>query len=205
VQRRTARIHALLSAALHARRADRRPQPMPDRRDRRRSPEKPRAQRDVTGVTVRPREIIRGAHPGDHEGEVMTVQDILRTHPRPLIANVAALARCRDECARVRGDVHDLRGRVRGRGRRQGPGPLHPALPRLCGRLRRRRAHPRPPDRCPSPTQLNALEACLAACPRVRRRLRAPRHHHEHCRVCAEECRRCEQACEKRRSALATP
>jgi hypothetical protein len=55
------------------------------------------------------------------------------------------------------------------------------------------------------PTQLNTLEACLAACRACADECERHAHHHEHCRLCADECRRCERACEELRSALATP
>jgi len=38
--------------------------------------------------------------------------------------------------------------------------------------------------------------------PRVRHGVRTPCHHHEHCRLCAEECRRCERACDDLLAAL---
>lgn len=42
----------------------------------------------------------------------MSVEEILKTHPRPRSAELAVLVRCIDECGNCEGDLHDLRGRV---------------------------------------------------------------------------------------------
>ena len=105
----------------------------------------------------------------------MSVQDILKTHPRPLIADVAVLARCLDECGACAATCticadacaaeEDVRDMVR--------------CIRLC---------------------LDCADACAGAM-RILGRQTDP-HPPTHCRVCAEECRRCEQACEDLRAAL---
>jgi hypothetical protein len=134
----------------------------------------------------------------------MSVEAILRTHPRPLIADRAVLARCLDECAACTATcticadacgAEDDRSMVR--------------CARLCldcadacaaaGRILGRQTDPHPP------TQLNALEACLAACRACADECETHAAHHEHCRLCAEECRRCEEACEALRVVIATP
>jgi len=135
----------------------------------------------------------------------MSVQDILRTHPRPLIADVAVLARCLDECGACEAscticadacaaedDVSDLVRCIR----------LCLDCADACAaamRILGRQTDPHPP------TQLNTLEACLAACRACADECERHADHHEHCRLSAEECRRCERACEDLRSALATP
>lgn len=77
----------------------------------------------------------------------MSVEEILGTHRRPRIADVATLAACIDECAACA------------------------ATCTICA------------------------DACLAECERHA-------HHHEHCRLSAEECRRCERACDDLLAAL---
>ena len=51
-------------------------------------------------------------------------------------------------------------------------------------------------------TQLTALEACLRACRACAAECERHAHHHEHCRLSAEECRRCERACDDLLAAL---
>jgi hypothetical protein len=46
------------------------------------------------------------------------------------------------------------------------------------------------------------LEECLTACRLSAEECDRHAHHHEHCRICAEECRRCEKACADALSAL---
>jgi hypothetical protein len=143
--------------------------------------------------------------PDDDQEESMSVQDILRTHPRPLIADVAVLARCLDECGACEAscticadacaaedDVSDLVRCIR----------LCLDCADACAaamRILGRQTDPHPP------TQLNTLEACLAACRACADECERHADHHEHCRLSAEECRRCERACEDLRSALARP
>jgi hypothetical protein len=135
--------------------------------------------------------------------EAMSVQDILRTHPRPLIAEAAVLARCLDECAAcaptctICSDAcaaeDDVRDMVRCIRLCLDCADACTAAMRILGR----QTDPHPP------TQLNTLEACLAACRASADECERHARHHEHCRLCAEQCRRCEQACEDLRAALA--
>ena len=132
----------------------------------------------------------------------MSVEAILKTHPRPPIADVAVLARCIDECAECAGTCtvcadaslaeDDIREMVR--------------CIRLCndcadacvdtGRILSRQTDP------DAETQRTALEACLAACRASAEECERHAPHHEHCRICAEECRRCERACDDLLAAL---
>jgi hypothetical protein len=134
----------------------------------------------------------------------MSVEAILKTHPRPAAADVAKLVRCIDECGECEATCtvcadaclaeDDVAEMVR--------------CIRLCLdcadacvaaiRILGRQTDPHPP------TQLNTLEACLAACRACADECERHARHHEHCRLCAEECRRCEQACEELRAALGT-
>jgi hypothetical protein len=61
------------------------------------------------------------------------------------------------------------------RERRTCVGSLHSPLPRLRGRMRRRHAHPRPPDRSQSPNAAQYAGGVPGSVPCVRRRVRAPR------------------------------
>ena len=135
----------------------------------------------------------------------MSVEEILRTHPRPLIADAAVLARCLDECGACEAtcticadacagepDVGDLVRCVR---LCLDCADACAAVVRIVGR----RTDPHPPS------QLNTLEACLAACRASADECERHAAHHEHCALCAQECRRCEQACEELRAALTSP
>ena len=109
----------------------------------------------------------------------MSVEEILGTHRRPLIADVATLAACIDECAACA------------------------ATCTICadacvdaGRILSRQTDP------DADTQLTALEACLTACRACAAECERHAHHHEHCRLSAEECRRCERACDDLLAAL---
>jgi hypothetical protein len=132
----------------------------------------------------------------------MKVEEILRTHPRPPVADLAVLVRCIDECydcaalcticadASVAED--DVREMVR--------------TIRLCndcadacvdtGRIVSRQTDP------DADTQRTAVAACLAACRACAAECERHAAHHEHCRLCAEQCRRCERACEELLAAL---
>ena len=132
----------------------------------------------------------------------MSAAEILRTHPRPPIADVAVLAACIDECATcstictICADASaaedDVREMVR--------------CIRLCldcadacvdaGRILSRQTDP------DADTQLTALAACLTACRACAAECERHAHHHEHCRLSAEECRRCERACDDLLAAL---
>ena len=134
----------------------------------------------------------------------MSVEAILKTHPRPLIADAAVLARCLDECAECEATCTICADAC---GAAADPSMVRCA--RLCldcadaciaaGRILGRQTEPHPP------TQLNVLETCLAACRASADECEMHAAHHEHCRLCAEECRRCEAACEALRAAIATP
>ena len=133
----------------------------------------------------------------------MSAEAILRTHPRPPTADVAALARCIDECGACEASCTICADACLAE---DDVGALAHCI-RLCldcadacdaaMRILARQTDPHPP------TQLNALEACLAACRACADECELHAQHHEHCRLSAEECRRCEQACEELRSALA--
>ena len=132
----------------------------------------------------------------------MSVEEILKTHPRPAIADLAVLVRCIDECGNCEATCticadaceaeDDVRTLVR--------------CIRLCLdcadacddtlRILSRQTDPDPT------TQRTALEACLAVCRACDEECERHAHHHEHCRLCAEECRRCERACEDLHAAL---
>jgi hypothetical protein len=132
----------------------------------------------------------------------MSVEAILRTHPRPLIADAAVLARCIDECAACQAtcticaDASLAEDDVRAMER----------CLRLCldcadacvatGRIASRQTSP---DQA---TQLRTLDACRTACRACAEECERHADHHEHCRLCAEECRRCEQACDALLAAL---
>jgi hypothetical protein len=133
----------------------------------------------------------------------MSVEAILKTHPRPLVAEPSVLGRCIDECAAcsvictVCGDACLAEDDVRAMAR----------CSRLCldcsdacvdaARVLGRQTDPDPN------TQRTALEACLAACRASAEECERHARHHEHCRLCAEECRRCERACDELLAALA--
>ena len=111
----------------------------------------------------------------------MSVQEILETHPRPLIADAAVLARCLDECGACEATCTICADACA-------------AAMRILGR--QTEAHP--------PSQLNVLETCLAACRACADECELHAAHHRHCAISAAECRRCEQACEALRAALTT-
>jgi hypothetical protein len=127
----------------------------------------------------------------------MSVVEILRTHPRPPIADIGVLAACIDECGECAATCticadasvaeDDVVEMVR--------------CIRLCldcadacvdaGRILSRQTDP------DSDTQRTALEACLAACRACAAECERHAQMHEHCRLSAEECRRCERRCEE--------
>ena len=132
----------------------------------------------------------------------MSAEAILRTHVRPLAADATLLGRCLDECGAcettcticadaclAEDDVRDLVHCIR----------LCLDCADACAaavRILGRQTDPHPP------TQLNTLEACLAACRACADECELHAHHHEHCRLSAEECRRCESACQDLLTAL---
>jgi Domain of Unknown Function (DUF326) len=127
----------------------------------------------------------------------MGVEEILGTHPQPLVAARATLAACIDECARCAAtcticadaslgedDLAEMRRCIR----------LCLDCADACvdaGRIVSRQTDP------DAETQVTAVQACLAACRASAAECERHAHHHEHCRLCAEQCRRCEQACEE--------
>jgi High-affinity nickel-transport protein len=146
------------------------------------------------------RNCLEEAHP--IKGENMSVEEILGTHRRPLIADVATLAACIDECAACAATCTICADACLAE-------PDIEALARcirLCldcadacvdaGRILSRQTDP------DADTQLTALEACLSACRACAAECERHAHHHEHCRLSAEECRRCERACDDLRAAL---
>ena len=126
----------------------------------------------------------------------MGVGAILGTHRRRLIADAATLATCIDECGACAATCTICADACLAE-------PDIEALARcirLCldcadacvetGRILSRQTDP------DGDTQLKALEACLTACRACAAECERHAHHHEHCRLSAEECRRCERACE---------
>jgi hypothetical protein len=132
----------------------------------------------------------------------VSVEAILGTHPRALIADLGVLANCVDECGEcaaicticadaclAEDDVRDLVRCIR----------LCLDCADACvdaGRILSRQTDPDPG------TQRAAVEACLAACRASAEECERHAQHHEHCRLCAEECRRCERACDEMLTAL---
>ena len=132
----------------------------------------------------------------------MSVHEILGTHRRPLIADVATLAACIDECAACAATCTICADACLAE-------PDIEALARcirLCldcsdacvdaGRILSRQTDP------DADTQLTALQACLTATRACAAECERHAHHHEHCRLSAEECRRCERACDDLLAAL---
>jgi hypothetical protein len=124
------------------------------------------------------------------------IEEILRTHPRPPIAEVGVLAACVAECATCTATCTICSDACLGE-------PDVAALARcvrLCldcadacvdaGRILGRQTDP------DADTQLGALRACLSACRACATECERHAQHHEHCRLSALECRRCEQACD---------
>jgi hypothetical protein len=125
----------------------------------------------------------------------MGVEAILKTHPRPPIAEVGVLAACIDECATCTAsctvcadaclgepDVQELVRCIR----------LCLDCADACVAAIRLLGRQTEPER---ESQLLVLETCLAACRACATECERHAHHHEHCRLSAEECRRCERAC----------
>jgi hypothetical protein len=132
----------------------------------------------------------------------MSVEEILRTHRRPLIADVATLAACIDECAACAATCTICADACLAE-------PDIEALARcirLCldcadacvdaGRILSRQTDP------DADTQLTAREASLTAWRACAAECERHAHHHEHCGRCAEECGGWERACVDLRAAL---
>ena len=103
----------------------------------------------------------------------MSVEEILKTHPRPPIAELAVLVRCIDECGNCEATCTICAD--------------------ACDHTLRTISRQTDPD---PTTQRTAVEACLAACRACGDECERHAQHHEHCRLCAEQCRRCERACQ---------
>jgi len=132
----------------------------------------------------------------------MSVQSILTTHPRPPIADPAVLARCIDEC----GDCAATCTICADASMAEDDVVTMVTCVRRCLDCAdacdsARRILSRQTEPAPAP-QRAALEACLAACRASAEECERHAHHHEHCRLCAEECRRCERACDDLLEAL---
>jgi uncharacterized membrane protein len=125
----------------------------------------------------------------------MSVQEMIRTHPRPAGAGgelvrcieacydcLATCTACADACL-GEPDVQELVRCIR----------TNLDCADVCdvtGRVLSRQTQP-------EATILRALlEACAAACRACGEECERHAGHHEHCRVCAEACRRCEQSCD---------
>jgi hypothetical protein len=135
----------------------------------------------------------------------MSVEEILKAHPRPPIADLPVLVRCIEECgiceatcticadaSLAEEDVSSMVRCIR----------LCLDCADACNATWRIVSRQTDPDHT---TQRNALEACLAACRACARECGRHAQHHEHCRLCAEECRRCERPCEELLAALPAP
>jgi hypothetical protein len=135
----------------------------------------------------------------------MSVEEILKAHPRPPIADLPVLVRCIEECgiceatcticadaSLAEEDVSSMVRCIR----------LCLDCADACNATLRIVSRQTDPDHT---TQRNALEACLAACRACARECERHAQHHEHCRLSAEECRRCERACEELLAALPAP
>ena len=126
----------------------------------------------------------------------MSVEEILKTHPRPPIAELAVLVGCIDECSNCEATCticadaceaeDDVRTMVR---------CIRLCLDcaDACDHTLRTISRQTDPD---PPTQRTVVEACLAACRACGAECERHAQHHEHCRLCAEQCRRCERACQ---------
>jgi len=132
----------------------------------------------------------------------VSVEEILKTHRRPPIADLAVLVPCIDECgtceafcticadaSEAEDDVATLVRCIR----------LCHDCADACDDTLRIISRQTDPD---AATQRTALEACLAVCRACAEECQRHAQHHEHCRLCAEECRRCEHACEELLAAL---
>jgi hypothetical protein len=126
---------------------------------------------------------------------VSTVQEMLRTHPRPARVEVGALAGCIQACfdcaqsctacADACLGEQDLQMLVRCI-------RLNLDCADVCGTTGRLLSRQTEADWEVLRLQLNA---CAAACQVCGVECEKHAEHHEHCKVCAEACRRCEQAC----------
>ena len=125
----------------------------------------------------------------------MTVQDVIKAHPKPTSVDHNALLRCIEECLDctasctscadadlAEDDVHEMVRCIR----------LCLDCADACATTARIAVRQTAPDL----SVLRAMvEACGAACKACGDECERHAAHHEHCRICAEVCRRCEQAC----------
>jgi hypothetical protein len=132
----------------------------------------------------------------------MSVEGILRTHPRPAVVDLAVLARCIDECHACEATCTICADADLGE---DDVAPLVRCIRRCldcadaCDSTARVLSRQTEPD---PDTRRTSLEACLAACRACAQECERHAHHHEHCRLCGAECRRCERACEELLAAL---
>ena len=125
----------------------------------------------------------------------MSVQEMIRTHPRSAGVELDALARCVDECFRCAATctscadaclaeelVQDLVRCIR----------VNLDGADVCGATGRVLARQTAFE--PGLAR-HVLETCMQACRTCAEECERHAGHHEHCRVCAEACRRCERAC----------
>ena len=134
----------------------------------------------------------------------MKVEEILKAHPRPPIADLPVLVRCIEECA----DCASLCTICADASLAEDDVVTLVRCVRLCldcadactdtGRIVSRQTDP------DADTQRTALEACRAVCLACGDECERHAAHHEHCRLSAEECRRCQRACEDLLAALAS-
>lgn len=132
----------------------------------------------------------------------MSIQEMLKTHPKPMTIDTQVLAECVDACFECAATctacadaclaeemVAELRACIR----------TDLDCADVCNATGRIMARQTEPDT----TLLRAqLEACAAACGVCGSSCEEHKDMHEHCRVCAEACRRCEASCRKVISAL---
>jgi hypothetical protein len=125
----------------------------------------------------------------------MSVEAILKTHPRPAASDLPKLVRCIDECgvcevtctvcadaSLAEDDVATMVRCIR----------LCLDCADACNATLRMLSRQTEPDPM---TQRAVVETCLAACHASAAECERHAQHHEHCRICAEECRRCETVC----------
>ena len=125
----------------------------------------------------------------------MTVQDVIKAHPKPTSVDHNALLRCIEECLDCTAsctscadadlaehDVHEMVRCIR----------LCLDCADACATTARIVIRQTAPD---LRVMRAMVEACAAACQACGDECERHAAHHEHCRICAEVCRRCEQAC----------
>jgi hypothetical protein len=126
----------------------------------------------------------------------MSVENILKTHPRPPIADLAVLVRCIEECGECQATCticadastaeDDVRTMLR-------VISLCLDCADNCDATRRIVSRQTAPDLTVKRT---AVEACLVACLACAEECERHAAEHEHCRLSAEECRRCAGVCQ---------